>query len=44
MLAAIPLNPPLSRQFSFVRQRQKFRVRAMEELLDFARGYCGKKL
>jgi len=44
MLVAIPLNPPLSRQFSFVRQRQKFRVRAMEELLDFARGYCGKDI
>ncbi len=39
-LVAIPLDPPLSREFSFVRQRQKFRVRAMEELLDFARSYC----
>lgn len=39
-LVPIPLNPPLSREFSFVRQRQKFRVRAMEELLDFARSYC----
>lgn len=39
-LAALSLNPPLERPFSFVRQRQKFRLRAMEELLDFARGYC----
>lgn len=42
-LKTIPLDPPLSREFSFVRQRQKFRVRTMEELLDFARGYCKKK-
>ncbi|MEJ2630375.1 MAG: LysR substrate-binding domain-containing protein [Acidihalobacter sp.] len=40
MLAAVPLSPPLTRPFSFVRQRQKFRLRAMEELLEFARGYC----
>lgn len=39
-LKGVPLNPPLSREFSFVRQRQKFRVRTMEELLDFARNYC----
>jgi hypothetical protein len=30
----------LTRDFSFVRQRQKFKVPAMEELLDFARVYC----
>lgn len=41
-LKSVPLNPPLSREFSFVRQRQKFRVRTMEELLDFARNYCQK--
>ncbi len=40
MLKTIPLDPPLSREFSFVRQRQKFRVRTMEELLEFARSYC----
>lgn len=40
ILKAIPLNPPLSREFSFVRQKQKFRVKTMEELLDFARIYC----
>lgn len=39
-LVAIPLDPPLRRPFSFVRQRQKFRLRAMEELLNFAREYC----
>ncbi len=39
-LVSIPLDPPLSREFSFVRQRQKFRVRIMEELLEFARTYC----
>ena len=39
-LKAIRLDPPLERPFSFVRQRQKFRLRAMEELLDFARSYC----
>jgi DNA-binding transcriptional LysR family regulator len=39
-LSGIQLDPPLERPFSFVRQRQKFRLRAMEELLDFARGYC----
>jgi len=39
-LVPIPLDPPLSRDFSFVRQRQKFKVRAMEELLEFARNYC----
>ena len=40
ILKTIPLDPPLSREFSFVRQRQKFRVRTMEELLEFARNYC----
>ncbi len=39
-LCEIQLDPPLSRPFSFVRQRQKFRVRVMEELLDFAKAYC----
>jgi len=45
-LHAIPLNPPLQREFSFVRQRQKFKVKAMDELLEFARSYCvsGKPL
>jgi len=41
-LVAIDLDPPLERPFSFVHQKQKFRVRVMEELLDFARAYCEK--
>ncbi|MCF6218395.1 MAG: LysR family transcriptional regulator [Gammaproteobacteria bacterium] len=39
-LKAIAFNPPLVRPFSFVHQRQKFRQRAMDELLSFARNYC----
>ena len=39
-LSKLNLNPPLERAFSFVRQRQKFRLHAMEELLEYARGYC----
>lgn len=43
VLAELQLDPPLSRPFSFVRQRQKFRVSVMEELLEFARAYCRRK-
>ncbi len=39
-LVAIGLDPPLERPFSFVHQKQKFRVRVMEELLFFAQDYC----
>ncbi|HEB85733.1 MAG TPA: LysR family transcriptional regulator [Gammaproteobacteria bacterium] len=39
-LRAIKLDPPARRPFSFVHQKQKFRVRAMDELLSFARNYC----
>ena len=39
-LVAIKLDPPARRPFSFVHQKQKFRVRAMDELLNFARNYC----
>jgi len=39
-LVALELNPSLERPFSFVHQKQKFRQRAMDELLDFARTYC----
>jgi DNA-binding transcriptional LysR family regulator len=39
-LRAINLTPAMERPFSFVHQKQKFRLRAMEELLEFARGYC----
>jgi DNA-binding transcriptional LysR family regulator len=39
MLVELPLDPPLVRPFSFVRQRQKFRVTVMEKLLEFAQSY-----
>lgn len=39
-LKAVALNPPLERPFSFVHQRHKFKARAMEELLAFAKQYC----
>ncbi len=39
-LVAVPLDPPLQRPFSFVRQKQKFRQAAMERLLGFAKSYC----
>jgi DNA-binding transcriptional LysR family regulator len=39
-LVAVPLDPPLERPYSFVHQKQKFRMLAMEELLNFARNYC----
>jgi len=39
-LTCVELEPPLERPFSFVHQKQKFRVRAIEELLDFTRAYC----
>lgn len=39
-LVAIPLEPALQRPFSFVHQRHKFKARAMEELLEFAKQYC----
>ena len=39
-LVALELEPQLERPFSFVHQKQKFRQRAMDELLDFARAYC----
>jgi DNA-binding transcriptional LysR family regulator len=39
-LVAINLEPGLERPFSFVHQKQKFRARVMEELLEFAQKYC----
>lgn len=42
-LACTSLAPPLERAFSFVRQRQKFTLRAMDELLEYARGYCSRQ-
>jgi DNA-binding transcriptional LysR family regulator len=41
-LTAINLSPKLERPFSFVRQRYKFRSRAADELLSFAREFCKK--
>lgn len=41
-VAAAPLDPPLERPFSLVYQRQKFRLRAMEEFLEFAHDHCEK--
>ncbi|BAP57145.1 transcriptional regulator, LysR family protein [Thioploca ingrica] len=40
LLKEVRLNPTLERPFSFVHQKQKFRLRAMEELLNFAQHYC----
>ena len=42
-LIALPLEPPLERPFSIVFQRQKFRLRAMEEFMLFAREHCEKR-
>ena len=42
-LVEIQLDPPLHRPFSFVHQKQKFRLRVMEELLEFARLYCERQ-
>jgi len=39
-LVAIRLKPKLQRDFSFVYQKQKFRVRGIEELLNFAKKNC----
>lgn len=41
-LVAVELDPPLERPFSFVHQKQKFRVQVMQELLEFAKSYCDK--
>jgi DNA-binding transcriptional LysR family regulator len=42
-LVALPLEPPLERPFSIVYQRQKFRLRAMDEFMTFAYEHCEKK-
>lgn len=42
-LVALNLDPPLDRPFSFVHQKQKFRLRVVEELLGFARAYCEER-
>ncbi|MEM7292946.1 MAG: LysR family transcriptional regulator [Pseudomonadota bacterium] len=43
ILRVLPLEPPLQRDFSFVRQRQKFRTRLMERLYEFAQEYCERQ-
>lgn len=42
-LKAIPLDPPIHVPFSHVRQKHKFRHRAVGELLSFAVTYCREK-
>ena len=42
-LCAIPLENPIRRPFSIVYQRQKFRLRAMDEFLEFAQAHCANK-
>lgn len=42
-LKAISLKQPLKRPFSIVYQRQKFRLRAMEEFLEFVEAHCEAK-
>jgi DNA-binding transcriptional LysR family regulator len=43
MLTKASLDPPLTRPFSIVYQRQKFRLRAMDEFLDFTEAHCSAK-
>lgn len=40
LLKAVNLNPSLERQLSFVHQKQKFRLRVIEELLKFSKDHC----
>lgn len=42
-LAARPLDPQLERPFSIVFQRQKFRLHAVEQFMDFAHANCEKR-
>ncbi len=42
-LSTIPLKTPIRRPFSIVHQRQKFRLRAMVEFLEFAQAHCTLK-
>ena len=42
-LCAVPFRNPIRRPFTIVYQRQKFRLRAMDEFLDFAKAYCAGK-
>jgi len=40
LLKGINLNPLLERPLSFVHKKQKFRLRAIEELLKFSQNHC----
>jgi DNA-binding transcriptional LysR family regulator len=40
LLKDINLNPSLERPLSFVHKKQKFRLRAIEELLKFSQNHC----
>jgi len=42
-LSAIPLDPPLLRPFSHIKQKHKYRHKAVGELLEFAIEYCEKR-
>ncbi len=42
-LVALPMDPSLERPFSIVHQRQKFRLRAMDEFMEFAHEHCEKE-
>jgi DNA-binding transcriptional LysR family regulator len=42
-LVALPLKPALERPFSFVYQKQKFRLRAVEEFMRFAHEHCERQ-
>ncbi|MFK5970022.1 MAG: LysR family transcriptional regulator [Candidatus Marithrix sp.] len=43
LLKEVKLAIPLKRPFSFVYQKQKFRLLAIEELLSFAKNYCNAR-
>ncbi|UCH53552.1 MAG: LysR family transcriptional regulator [Pseudomonadota bacterium] len=42
-LVSRPLEPPVERPFSIVYQRQKFRLRAIDEFMKFAHDHCEKR-
>jgi DNA-binding transcriptional LysR family regulator len=42
-LKSIKLDPPLTRPFSHIRQKHKFRHKAVGELLDFAVEFCRER-
>lgn len=43
-LKALPLNPSLKRPLSFIYKKQKFHLRALDELLTFAFQFCREKM